>query len=130
MCTRSRKLKRLEDVSHLKKDPFAHHSNYSFEILILVMFLKNCQNMLSFSLLIMPTALSGGGRGGGGGLIECYLTFKVGYLIKRGAWFETRRNYNIPLLILVMFLKNCQNVLSFALLIMPTALSGGGRGAY
>ena len=33
------------------------------------MFLKNCQNLFSFALLIMPTALSGGGRvdGGGGG---------------------------------------------------------------
>ena len=105
MCTRARKLKRLEDVSQLKKDPFAHHSNYSFEIVILVMFLKNCQNLFSFVLLIMPTALSGGGRGGG--LIECYLTFKVGYLIKRGAYFETRRNYNIPLLI-----SKSENVIS------------------
>ena len=30
---------------------------------------------------------------------KCSLTFKVGYLIKRGAYFETRRNFNIPLLI-------------------------------
>ena len=35
-----------------------------------------------------------------GGLVKCCLTFKVGYLIKRGAYFETRRNCNIPLLIL------------------------------
>ena len=67
MCTRSIKLKRL--VSQLKKDPFAFHSNYSFETVIIVMFLKNCQNLFSFALLIMPTALSGGGRGGG--LIKC-----------------------------------------------------------
>ena len=45
----------------------------------------------------MPTALSGGGRDGG--LVKCSLTFKVGYLIKKGAYFETRRNFNIPLLI-------------------------------
>ena len=91
MCTRSRKLNRLEDVSQLKEDPFALHSNHSFEIVILVMFLKNCQNLFSFVLLIMPTALSGGGSdGGGGGLVKCSLTFKVGYLIKRGAYFETR----------------------------------------
>ena len=63
MCTRPRKLKRLEDVSQLKKDPFAHHNNYSFEIVISVMFLKNCQNLFSFALFIMPTVLSGGGRG-------------------------------------------------------------------
>ena len=65
MCMRSRKLKRLENVSQLK-DPFALHSNYSFEIVILVTLLKNCQNLFSFALLIMPTALSGGGRGGWG----------------------------------------------------------------
>ena len=101
MCMRSRKLKHLENVSQLKKDPFALHSNYSFEIVILVMFLKNCQNLFYFALLIMPTELSGGGRGGRGVgvevLVKCSLTFKVGYLIKRGAFFETRRNYNIPL---------------------------------
>ena len=34
-----------------------------------------------------------------GGLVKCFLTFKVGYLIKRGAYFETGRNFNIPLLI-------------------------------
>ena len=113
MCMRSRKLKRLENVSQLKKDPFALHSNYSFEIVILVMFLKNCQTLFSFALLIMPTALSGGGRGGrgrgGGGemLLKCSLTFKVGYLIERGAYFETRRNYNIPLLI-----SKSENVIS------------------
>ena len=69
MCMRSRKLKRLENVSQLKKDSFALHSNYSFEIAILIMFIKNCQNLFSFALLVMPTALSGGGRGGwrGGG---------------------------------------------------------------
>ena len=70
MRMRSRKLKHLENVSQLKKDPFALHSNYSFEIVILVMFLRNCQNLFSFALLIMPTALSGGrvdGGGGGGG---------------------------------------------------------------
>ena len=110
MCMRSRKLKRLENVSQLKKNPFAFHSNYSFEIVILVMFLKNCQNLFSFALLIMPTALSGGGRGGGGGgqmLAKCSLTFKVGYLIKRGAYFETIRNYNILLLI-----SKSENVIS------------------
>ena len=108
---RSRKLKRLENVSQLKKDPFALHSNYSFEIVILVMFLKNCQNLFSFALLIMPTALLGGGRGGKGGggevLVKCSLTFKVGYLIKRGAYLETVRNYNIPLLI-----SKSENVIS------------------
>ena len=109
MCMRSRKLKRVENVSQLKKDPFALHSNYSFEIVILVMFLKNCQNLFSFALLIMPTALSGGGGGGGGGemLAKCSLTFKVGYLIKRGAYFETIRNYNILLLI-----SKSENVMS------------------
>ena len=61
------------------------------------MFLKNCQNLFSFALLIMPTALSGGGRGGG--LVKCSLTFKVGYFVKRGAYFETRKNFNIPFLI-------------------------------
>ena len=104
---RSRKLKRVENVSQLKKDPFALHSNYSFEIVILVMFLKNCQNLFSFALLIMPTALSGGGRGGGEMLAKCSLTFKVGYLIKRGAYFETIRNYNILLLI-----SKSENVMS------------------
>ena len=108
MCMRSRKLKRLENVSQLKKDPFALHSNYSFEIVILVMFLKNCQNLFSFALLIMPTALSGRGRGKGGEMLaKCSLTFKVGYLIKRGAYFETIRNYNILLLI-----SKSENVIS------------------
>ena len=59
------------------------------------MFLKNCQNLFSFALLIMPTARSGGGRSGG--LVKRSLTFKVGYLVKRGAYFETIRNFNIPL---------------------------------
>ena len=112
---KSRKLKRLENVSQLKKD-FALHSNYSFEIVILVMFLKNCQNLFSFALLIMPTALSGGGRGGceggGGGGGRCLLNVLSllrlhGYLIKRGAYFETRRNYNISLLI-----SKSENVIS------------------
>ena len=110
MCMRSRKLKRLENVSQLKKDPFALHSNYSFEIVILVMFLKNCQNLFSFALLIMPTALSGRGRGGGGRercLLNVLSLFKVGYLIKRGAYFETIRNYNILLLI-----SKSENVIS------------------
>ena len=66
VCMRSRKLKLLEKVSQLKKDP-------SFEIVILIMFPKNCQNLFSFTLLIMPTALSGGGRGGwGGGACEMF----------------------------------------------------------
>ena len=95
-------MKCLEDVSQLKKDPFALHS---FEIVILVMFLKNCQNLFSFALLIIPTALSEGGRGAG--LFKCSLTFKVGYLIKRGAYLETRRNYNVPLLI-----SKSENVIS------------------
>ena len=89
----------------IEEGPFALHSNYSFEIVILVMFLKHCQNLFSFALLIMPTALSGGGRGGG--LVKCSLTFKVGYLVKRGAYFETRRNYNIPFLI-----SKSENVIS------------------
>ena len=42
-----------------------------------------------------------------GGLVKCSLTFKVGYLIKRGAYFETRRNFNIPLLI-----SKSENVIS------------------
>ena len=40
-----------------------------------------------------------GGGGGGEVLVKCSLTFKFGYLIKRGAYFETRRHYNILLLI-------------------------------
>ena len=44
MCMRSRKLKRMENVSQLNKDSFALHSNYSFEIVILVMFLKIVKN--------------------------------------------------------------------------------------
>ena len=43
MCMRSRKLKRLENVSQLKKDLFALHSNCSLELVIFsysVMFLK------------------------------------------------------------------------------------------
>ena len=64
------------------------------------MFLNNCQNLYPFALLIMPTA-------GVGGLVKCGLTFKVGYLIKRGAYFETRRNFNIPLLI-----SKSENVIS------------------
>ena len=97
MCVRSRKLKRLENVSQLKKDPFALHSNYSFKIVILVMFLKNCQNLFSFGLLCpLHFQEEAGVDGGGGGvLVKCSLTFKDGYLIKRGAYFETRRNYNI-----------------------------------
>ena len=105
MCMRSRKLKRLEDALQLKKDPFVPHSNYSFEIVILVMFLKNSQNFFSFALHVMPAARSGGGRIGG--LVKCSLTFKVGYLIKRGAYFETKRNYNTPLLI-----SKSENVIS------------------
>ena len=61
VCMRSRKLKHLENVSQLEKDRFALHSNYSFEIVILVMFIKNCFFRSAF---FMPTALSGGGRGG------------------------------------------------------------------
>ena len=56
--------------------------------------------------------------GGGGGegergevLVKCSLAFKVGYLIKRGAYFETRRNYNILLLI-----SKSENVISCHLL--------------
>ena len=43
----------------------------------------------------------------GGGFVKRSLTFKVGYLIKRGAYFETRRNYNISLLI-----SKSENVIS------------------
>ena len=32
---------------------------------------------------------------GGGGVIKCSLTFKVGYLIKRGACFETGKNFDM-----------------------------------
>ena len=47
--------------------------------------------------------------GGGGGevLVKCSLTLKVGYFIKRGAYFETKRNYNIPLSI-----SKSENVIS------------------
>ena len=45
--------------------------------------------------------------GGGGRLVKCSLTFKVEHLIKRGAYFETRRNYNILLLI-----SKSENVIS------------------
>ena len=41
-------------------------------------------------------------------LAKCSLTFKVGYfLIKRGAYFETIRNYNMLLLI-----SKSENVMS------------------
>ena len=39
------------------------------------MFLKNCQNLFSFASLRVA---------------KCSLTFEVGYLIKRGAYFESR----------------------------------------
>ena len=42
-----------------------------------------------------------------GELVKCSLTFKVGYSIKRGAYFETRRNFNMPLLI-----SKSENVIS------------------
>ena len=42
-----------------------------------------------------------------GGLVECFLTFKVGYLIKRGVYFESRINFNMPLLI-----SKSENVIS------------------
>ena len=42
-----------------------------------------------------------------GGLVKCCLTFKVGCLIKRGAYFETGRNFNVPLLI-----SKSENVIS------------------
>ena len=107
MCTRSRKLKRLEDVSQLKKDPFALHSNYSFEIVILVMFLKIVKTCFLSLCLLCPLHFQEEAGEGGGGLVKCSLTFKVRYLIKRGAYFETRRNYNIPLLI-----SKSENVIS------------------
>ena len=44
---------------------------------------------------------------GRGVLVKWSLTFKVGYFIKRRASFETRRNYNIPLLI-----SKSENVIS------------------
>ena len=77
----------------IEEGPFALHSNYSFEIVILVMFLKNCQNLFSFALLIMPTALSGGG-----GLVKCS-HFQSWVFNQERSLFETRRNYNILLLI-------------------------------
>ena len=51
--------------------------------------------------------MGGGGGGRGEMLVKCSLTVKVGYLIKRGAYFETRRNYNILLLI-----SKSENVIS------------------
>ena len=75
MCMRSRKLKRLENVSQLKKDPFALHSNYSFEIAILVMFLKNGKTCFLLLCLLCPLHFQeeagvdrreGGGGGGRG----------------------------------------------------------------
>ena len=74
MCMRSGKLKHLENVSELKKDPFALHSNYSFEIVILVMFLKNCQNLfLSLCLLCPLHFQEEAGVDGGGGGWRCLL---------------------------------------------------------
>ena len=67
----------------------------------------------------MPTALSGGGRV----LIKCSLTFKVGYLIKRGAYFETRRNYNIPLLI-----SKSENVISCPVAMFKSYVSNSQTG--
>ena len=51
--------------------------------------------------------MEGGGGGGVGVLVKCSLIFKVGYLIKRGAYFETRKNFNILLLI-----SKSENVIS------------------
>ena len=72
MCMRSRKLKRLENVSQLKKDPFALHSNYSFEIVILIMFPKIVKTCFLSLCLLCPlhfqveAGVNGGGGGGGG----------------------------------------------------------------
>ena len=85
------------------------------------MSLKNYQNLFSFALLIMPTALSGGGRGGG--VVKCSLTFKVGYLIKRGAYFETRRSFNIALLI-----SKSENVISSAVAMFTSYVSNPHTG--
>ena len=71
MCMRCRKLKRLENISQLKKDPFALHSNYSFEIVILVMSLKNCQTCFLLLCFLCPLHFqeeAGEDRGGGGGV--------------------------------------------------------------
>ena len=76
------------------------------------MFLKNCQNLFPFALHIMPLALSRGGRGRG--LVKCSLTCKVGYLVNSGAYFEARRNFNIPLLI-----SKSENVISFQWRCLP-----------
>ena len=105
---RSKKLKRLEDVSQLKKDPFALYSNYSFEIVILVMFLKKLSKLVFFCSAYYAHCTFRR-RQGWGGLVKCSLTFifKVGYFFKREAYFETRRNYNIPLLI-----SKSENVIS------------------
>ena len=68
MCMRSGKLKRLENVSELKKDPFALHSNYSFEIVILVMFLKKLSKLVLLLCLLCPLHFQeGAGVDGGGG---------------------------------------------------------------
>ena len=66
MCTRSRKLKCLEDVSQLKEDPFALHSNYSFEIVILVMFLKIVKTCFLSLCLLCPLHIQEEAAVGGG----------------------------------------------------------------
>ena len=67
--------------------------NAQLGILFLVMFPKNCQNLFSFALLVlkMPTALSGGGRGGG--LVKCSLTFKDEYLIQKRSLFRNKKKF-------------------------------------
>ena len=48
MCMRSRKLKRLENVSQLKKGVFALHSNCSCELVILFNVSKKLSKLVSF----------------------------------------------------------------------------------
>ena len=97
MCTRSRRLKPLKDVSQLKKDPLTLHSNHSFELVIFSNVCKKLSKLVFFRSAYNAHCTFR--RRQGCELVKCFLTFKVGYLIKRGAYFETRRNFSIPLLL-------------------------------
>ena len=109
MCRR--KLKRVEDVSQLKTDPFALHSNYSLEICLLyaahgngtansnfwLIFLINCQNLFSFALLttqFYPVNNQNFYEEAVWGVLLNVLSLLSQVLIKRGAYFETRRNFD------------------------------------
>ena len=74
MYTRSKKLKRLEDVS---QDLFAVYSNYFFELVIFSLCFKKLSKLVSFALLIMSNALLREGRGCG--LVKCSLTYNPSF---------------------------------------------------